>query len=155
MISRRLRRGPSALALLTLAGLAACDTATSGELDTFAGEWCTLRGLGTDDFPLPGVAYVAMTLFVQADGRLLGTGSTSPPDTETIFPARYRGDILSDGDGLIQVSDLEEETEDPGPVFSMQLTREGVRDLVGTVTGDPAFAGPIHLVRLGPRCFAE
>lgn len=147
-------RATSLLMGATLA-VAACDTPTSGELDTFAGEWCTLRGLGTDDLPIAGVGYIAMTLIMDAGGRLLGSGATSPPSTDSIYAARYRGDLLSDGRGRIEVSDLDEETETPGPVFTMELTRDGVRDLVGTATGDARFAGPVHLVRLGPRCFAD
>ena len=143
------------LLLGTGLALAACGSPTQGELDTFAGEWCTLRGLGNDNLPVPGIPYVGMTMIEQADGRLLGTGSTSPPDTDSIFPASYRGDVQPSGRGLVEVGDLDAATEAPGPQFTMDLAKDGVRDLVGTLSGDRGFVGTIHLVRLGPRCFVE
>jgi len=146
------RRG---LFFLPLAAtLAACGTSTEGELLTFAGGWCALRSLGSDNLPAPGASYVGMQMVEQADGRLLGTGATSRPSSDTIFAARFRGDIVN-GRGIIDVSDLDEATETPGPSFTMDLSIQGARDLVGTMTGDPDFTGPITLVRLGPRCFLE
>ena len=134
--------------------LAGCGLSTTeGELDTFAGEWCTLRGLGSDNYPAPGVAYVGATLLVEGN-RVLGTGSTSRPGSDHIFPARFRGDI-SDGQAVISVSDLEAEPDLPGPRFTMVMRITGVRDMEGTMAGDPDFVGALTLVRLGPRCFVE
>ena len=146
---------PRIFLLLALAvGLAGCGLSTTeGELDTFAGEWCTLRGLGSDNYPAPGVAYVGATLLVEGN-RVLGTGSTSRPGSDHIFPARFRGDI-SDGQAVISVSDLEAEPDLPGPRFTMVMRITGVRDMEGTMAGDPDFVGALTLVRLGPRCFAE
>lgn len=142
--------GALGAALLTTA----CGiTSTEGELLTYAGEWCTLRGLSDGGFPAPGVSYVGMVVITESS-RILGTGSTSRPDDETIHPARYRGDIVGER-AVITVEDLEDDTETPGPRFTLELRIEGSRDLVGTMSGDPDFTGPIHLVRLGPRCFVE
>jgi hypothetical protein len=59
------------------------------------------------------------------------------------------------GRALIEVTDLDELTDAPGPTFALDLATEGPRDLIGTMSGDPDFTGPINLVRLGPRCFAD
>jgi len=85
---------------------------------------------------------------------VLGTGSTSRPGSDTIYPARFRGDITAD-QAVIEVSDLEDQPEVPGPQFTMVMTLVGSRDMVGTMAGDPDFVGAITLVRLGPRCFLE
>jgi hypothetical protein len=122
-------------------------------LDTFGGEWCTLRGLGSDNLPVPGVAYVGGT-FLEDGTRVVGTGSTSRPGSDAIFPARFRGDITG-GQAVIEVSDIEDEPDVPGPRFTMVMRVTGVRDMEGTMAGDPDFVGPIQMVRLGPRCFAE
>jgi hypothetical protein len=95
-----------------------------------------------------------MQMFELDGGRLLGPGTTSRPSSDSIFPARFRGDIVN-GRGIIEVSDFDEATETPGPTFSMDLGIEGPRDLVGTMEGDPDFTGSITLVRLGPRCFEQ
>lgn len=147
------RTRPFLLSLLVAASATACSSTTEGVLDTFAGEWCTLRGLGSDGFPRSGVAYVGMTLLEEGN-RVLGSGSTSRPGDSTIYPARFRGD-LAGGLATITVSDLEDGTPAPGPLFSMQLRIEGSRDLVGSMSGDADFTGAITLVRLGPRCFVE
>jgi hypothetical protein len=150
---------PSALRRFLLPTLAlvvtasGCISSTEGQLSTFAGEWCTLRGLGSDDLPVPGVAYVGATMVVQG-ARVLGTGSTSRPGSDTIYPARFRGDITAD-QAVIEVSDLEDQPEVPGPQFTMVMNLVGSRDMVGTMAGDPDFVGAITLVRLGPRCFLE
>lgn len=130
-----------------------CISSTEGQLSTFAGEWCALRGLGSDNLPVPGVPYVGATMVVQGS-RVLGTGSTSRPGSDTIYPARFRGDITAD-EAVIEVSDLEDQPAVPGPQFTMTMTLVGSRDMVGTMAGDPDFDGPITLVRLGPRCFLE
>lgn len=150
--SRFVRSGGIFLGVVLAAS--GCISNTSGELDTFAGEWCTLRGLGADALPVPGVAYVGMTLFEQTGMEVTGSGSTSRPASDTLFPARYFG-VISGGVAEITVTDLDELTENPGPQFVMALRGDGARDLVGTMSGDPDFNGPIHLVRLGPRCFLE
>ncbi|HSG08783.1 MAG TPA: hypothetical protein VLA36_10530 [Longimicrobiales bacterium] len=142
------------LSILAMAGtLSGCLSSTEGELDTFAGEWCTLRGLGSDNLPASGVAYVGATL-LEEGGRVLGTGSTSRPGSDEVFPARFRGDITG-GQAVIEVSDIEVEPDVPGPHFTMVMRVTGVRDMEGTMAGDPDFVGPIRLVRLGPRCFVE
>jgi len=150
--SRFVRTG--AVLVGTALAAAGCISNTSGELDTFAGEWCTLRALGSDGFPVAGVPYVGMTLFEQTGLEVVGTGSTSRPDSDTIFASRFFGTITGDV-AEITVTDLDELTETPGPQFVMTLRGEGSRDLVGTMAGDEDFVGPIHLVRLGPRCFLE
>lgn len=142
-----------ALVALTSVLACSCTSNTSGELSTFAGEWCTLRGLGDDNLPVPGVAYVAM-VSVEQGTRVLGTGSSSPPDSDSIYAARFRGDIVN-GRALIEVSDLDDLTESPGPTFMLDLEIDGPRDLVGTMSGDSGFNGAVNLVRLGPRCFEE
>jgi len=145
------------LRLLPVLGLclvaAGCLSTTEGELDTFAGEWCTLRGLGSDNLPLPGVAYVGATLVVDGT-RVLGTGSTSRPGSDTIFPGRFLGDVAG-GEAVIEVTDLLDQPDAPGPRFTMVMRGTGPRDMEGTMAGDPDFVGPLTLVRLGPRCFAE
>ena len=150
--SRMVRTG--GLILGTALALSGCISNTSGELDTFAGDWCTLRALGSDGLPVPGVAYVGMTLFEQTGLEVVGSGSTSRPDSDTIFASRFFGTISGDV-AEITVTDLDELTETPGPQFAMSLRGDGPRDLVGTMAGDEDFTGPIHLVRLGPRCFLE
>lgn len=134
-------------------GALGCTSLTEGELSTFAGEWCTLRGLGPSGFPAPGVSYVGMVL-VEDGTRVLGTGSTSRPDDETLYSSRYSGDVVGDV-ATVTVTDLEDDLELPGPRFTLELRIEGSRDLVGTMSGDPDFTGPITLVRLGPRCFTS
>jgi hypothetical protein len=146
------RRFPLGLLCAALA-LSGCISSTEGELDTFAGEWCTLQGLGSDNLPRSGVAYVGATLLVEGN-RVLGTGSTSRPGSDTIYPARFRGDVTGD-QAVIEVSDLEDEAEVPGPQFTMSMRIMGVRDLEGTMAGDPDFVGALQLVRLGPRCFSD
>ena len=146
---------PFLAVLVRLVAVAAtsCSTATEGELDTFAGEWCLLRGLGSDGLPRPDIGYIGATLIVEG-ARVLGSGSTSRPGDPTIFASRFSGDIAS-GAATITVQDLEDDAETPGPQFVMQLRTEGPRDLVGTMAGDDDFSGSVNLVRLGPRCFVE
>jgi len=143
----------TALVGLALLAAAGCNSPTEGVLDTFSGEWCTLRGLGTSSFPLDGIAYVGMTL-VEDNSRVLGTGSTSRPGSDSIFASRFVGDIIA-GEAVISVTDLDDQAELEGPQFTLRLTGDGPRDMVGTMSGDPDFTGPIALVRLGPRCFVE
>lgn len=132
---------------------AGCSSTTEGVLDTFAGEWCTFRGLASSGFPVPGVAYVGMVV-IEDGSRVVGSGSTSRPGDETIYSSRFAGDIIG-GRATLSVTDLEDEVELPGPRFIMELRGDGPRDLVGTMSGDPDFTGEIRLVRLGPRCFIE
>jgi hypothetical protein len=133
--------------------LASCVSGTTDlGLETFQGEWCTLRGLASSNEPAPGVSFVGMVLFEEA-GQVFGTGSISRPGDDEIIPSRYSGSV-SGRTATILRSDLDE-VEEPGPVFTLTLTREGERDLIGTMTGDPSFEGSAHLVRLGPRCFAD
>jgi hypothetical protein len=133
--------------------LASCVSGTTDlGLESFQGEWCTLEGLASSNDPAPGVSFVGMVLFEEA-GQVFGTGSVSRPGDDEIIPSRYSGTV-SGRSATILRSDLES-AEEPGPVFTLTLTREGERDLVGTMSGDPSFEGPAHLVRLGPRCFAQ
>lgn len=144
------------LPLVLVVGLATAGcgfTTTEGELDTFAGEWCTLRGLGSDNLPVPGVAYVGVTLVVDGN-QVVGVGSTSRPGAEAVQPARFAGTITG-GQATIGVTDLEAEPEVPGPQFTMVMRLVGVRDMEGTMAGDPDFVGSLKLVRLGPRCFPD
>lgn len=150
--SNFIRTGGFALAAAVAA--AGCVSNTSGELETFAGEWCTLRGLGSNNYPAPGVPYVGMTLFEASGLEVVGTGSTSRPGSDSIFASRFFGTIIGEV-AEITVTDLDELSENPGPQFVMSLTGDGPRDLIGTMAGDEDFVGPIHLVRLGPRCFLE
>jgi hypothetical protein len=147
------RRFPLLVLAATLITLSGCVSSTEGVLDTFAGEWCTLRGLGTNSMPVPGIAYVGMTL-LEEGGVVYGSGSTSRPGSDVIYPARFRGDVTG-GQAVITVSDLADAPTVPGPHFVLQLRGDGPRDMVGTMSGDPDFTGPITLVRLGPRCFKE
>ena len=147
-----LRRFPP-FALAGLITLSGCVSSTEGVLDTFAGDWCTLESLGTDGFPVPGIAYVGMSL-LEENGVVYGSGSTSRPGSSIIHPARFRGEVTG-GEALITASDPDETTERPGPRFTLRLRGTGPRDMSGTMSGDPDFAGPITLVRLGPRCFKD
>ena len=147
------RRFLAVLVGLVAVGATSCSSATEGELDTFAGEWCLIRGLGTDGLPRADISYIGATLIVEGS-RVLGSGSTSRPGDPTIFASRFSGDIVS-GTASITVADLEDDTETPGPHFVMQLRTEGPRDLVGTMAGDADFSGSVNLVRLGPRCFVD
>jgi len=136
-----------------LFALGGCVTGTEeGQLMTFAGEWCTLRGLGSGSMPLNNIPYVGMVAFQQGPG-VVGSGSVSRPGDEEIIPMRYRGTVQGTT-ATIQATELEP-GDVQGPQFVMELTLDGIRDLVGTMQGDPDFTGPIHLVRLGPRCFSQ
>jgi hypothetical protein len=148
---------PPARRTLLLGGvlllLSSCVSgATDLGLESFQGEWCTLRGLASSNNPAPGISFVGMVLFEEG-GQVFGTGSVSRPGDDEILPSRYSGTVSGQTASILR-TDLED-GEVPGPVFTLNLTRQGVRDLVGTMTGDPSFEGSIHLVRLGPRCFAE
>lgn len=132
---------------------AGCVTGTEeGQLMTFAGEWCTLRGLGAESLPRAGVPYVALVAF-QEGGGILGSGSISRPGDDEIVAMRYTGTIQGNT-ATIQATELEP-GEELSVQFSMEMQLDGVRDMVGTMQGDPDFNGPLHLVRLGPRCFVE
>jgi hypothetical protein len=149
----RSRRYLWALAAPVILGLGGCVTGTEeGQLMTFAGEWCTLRGLGTASLPLNGIPYVGMVAFQEGLG-VLGSGSVSRPGDDEIIPMRYTGTVEGNR-AVIQARELDP-GEVQGPQFVMELALDGVRDLIGTMHGDPDFSGPIHLVRLGPRCFTQ
>lgn len=141
------------LAALALASSAGCSFTTEGELHTYAGEWCTLRGLGSGGLPRTSDRYLGVMLFDEG-GILTGTGSTKLPGSDVLFQSRFRGSIVGDY-AVLNVSDLDEAAEVKGPVFTLQLRIVGDRDLEGTISGLPAMAGPITLVRLGPRCFYQ
>jgi hypothetical protein len=138
---------------LALAALVGCSLTTEGELQTYTGEWCTLQGLGSSGFPRTGDRYVGMTLFNDGD-VLSGYGSTKWPGSDTLYPSRFRGTVVGDH-AIVEVTDLDSLAEAKGPVFTLELRIAGARDLEGTISGDDAMAGPITLVRLGPRCFYE
>lgn len=138
---------------LALAALAGCSVSTEGELMTFAGEWCTLRGLASSGYPSTGDRYVGMILLQEGD-VLLGSGSTKRKGSDVIFPARFRGSFIGDR-AVVAVSDLDPLTDAKGPVFTLNLRLAGSRDLEGTISGDAGLDGPIALVRLGPRCFFQ
>lgn len=125
---------------------------TDPSLTSVVGEWCTLRGLGANNLPAPGVSFMGVVL-LQEGMALFGTGSVSRPDDDEIIPSRYSGS-LSAGTVMLDRTDLEAGRPAPGPVFTLSLQLDG-RDLVGTASGDPDFTGPVHLVRLGPRCFID
>lgn len=130
---------------------AACVSSTEGEISGVAGEWCTLRGLESSGFPSVSKPYVGVVL-LQEGSAVFGAGSSKRAGEDTTWETRYRGDF--DGDLLtLAASDLTDTLSVPGPSFTLRLRPEGVRDLVGTASGD--LAGPITLVRLGPRCFVE
>lgn len=141
------------LASLALASLSGCSLTTEGELRTYAGEWCTLRGLGSSGFPRTADRYVGMTLIDEA-GVLTGYGSSKTPGSDTLFQSRFRGNIVGD-QAVLSVTDLDPLAEAKGPVYTLALRIVGDRDLEGAISGDPAMAGAITLVRLGPRCFYE
>ena len=141
------------LASLALASLSGCSLGTEGELRTYAGEWCMLRGLGSSGFPRTADRYVSMTLFDEG-GVLTGYGASKTPGSDTLFQSRYRGSIVGDHAAL-SVTDLDPLAEAKGPVFTLELRIVGDRDLEGTISGDAGMAGAITLVRLGPRCFYE
>lgn len=132
-------------------GLAACsDAPTDTTLETFAGEWCTFQALTSQDVPIANKVWIGLTLIEQA-GQVFGTGTISAPNDDAIIPSRFAGTVTG-LTALIDRSDIPQ-AELAGPPLTLNLTREGNRDLRGTVSGDPAFNGSIHLVRLGPRCF--
>jgi len=142
------------LSFLALAPLAGCSwLTTEGELQTYAGEWCTLRGLGASGLPRTSDRYVGLRLFDEG-GTLNGTGSTKRPGSDVIHLSRFRGS-REVGQAVLEVTDLDPEAEDKGPVFTLVVRLVGERDMEGTISGDPGMAGPITLVRLGPRCFYE
>ncbi len=141
------------LASLALASLTGCSFTTSGELESYAGEWCTLRGLGSSGLPRTSDRYVGLRLFEEG-GVLNGTGSTKRPGSDVIFQSRFYGAI--DGDrGVLEVTDLDPAAEVKGPSFTLVLRIAGPRDLQGTISGEAGMSGAITLVRLGPRCFYE
>jgi hypothetical protein len=145
---RRLLAGSLALAAAT-----ACSLSTEGELNTFAGEWCTLRGLASGGYPQTAQRYVSMVL-VEEGSTILGSGSSKRRNSDVVYPARYSGTRTGDK-AVISASDLDPLAEAKGPAFTLTLRIEGVRDLEGTISGDAGLDGPITLVRLGPRCFFE
>lgn len=141
------------LASVALASLAGCSFSTEGQLQTYAGEWCTLRGLGSKGLPRTSARYVGLTLFDDGDA-LVGTGSTKRPDSDVIHASRFAGS-KQEGQAVLEVTDLDPEAADKGPVFTLVVHLVGERDMEGTITGEPGMAGPITLVRLGPRCFYQ
>lgn len=136
-------------ALVALLAGTACVSATEGQLSGVAGEWCTLRGLASSGFPPVSKAYAGMIL-LQEGGQLFGTGSSKRAGEETLWETRFSGDLTGDVVTLVG-ADLTDTLSVPGPAFTLRLRVDGVRDLVGTASGD--LEGPITLVRLGPRCF--
>jgi hypothetical protein len=141
------------LVSLALAPLSGCSFTTGGELQTYAGEWCTLRGLGSSGLPRTSDRYVGLTLFNEG-GVLTGYGSTKLPGSDILFQSRFRGSIVGDH-AVLNVTDLDPLAEAKGPVFTLELRLDGARDLQGTITGDMGMTGALTLVRLGPRCFYE
>ncbi len=141
------------LVFLALAFLAGCSFTTEGQLQTYAGEWCTLRGLGSSGLPRTSDRYVGLRLFDEG-GVLAGTGSTKRPGSDVIHQSRFSGG-KEEGQAVLEVTDLDPEAEEKGPVFTLVVHLVGERDMEGTITGDAGMAGPITLVRLGPRCFYE
>jgi len=141
------------LASLALAPLAGCSFTTGGELQTYAGEWCTLRGLGSSGLPRTSDRYVGLRLFDER-GVLTGTGSTKRPGSDVIYQSRFYGSIEGDR-GVLEVTDLDPDAEVKGPAYTLILRIAGPRDLEGMISGEAGMAGAITLVRLGPRCFYE
>jgi hypothetical protein len=141
-----------ALTLLLALGLGACVSSTDNEDGfRFAGDWCTLRTLSAAGTPVLSAAHMG-GLFVQEGNRVLGSGAVKRPGESTLWPSRYVADVVGNT-LLMEVTPLD---GDPAaPRFALDLALEGTNDLVGTVTGDAGFAGPIRLVRLGPRCFVQ
>lgn len=141
------------LVFLMLVPLAGCSFTTQGQLQTYAGEWCMLRGLGSNGLPRTSDRYVGLTLFDDG-GVLAGTGPTKRPGSDVIHQSRFQGG--KDGQqAVLDVTDLDPEAEEKGPQFTLVVRLVGERDMEGTITGEPGMAGPITLVRLGPRCFYE
>jgi hypothetical protein len=139
---------------LAAAALPGCSLTTGGELSTYAGEWCLLRGLGSGGLPRTADAHIGMTL-VQEGSLVVGTGSTKWPGSDVIHMSRFQGTVEGDK-AVVQVSDLDPASvREPGPLFVLELRIEGSRDLIGVASGDPGFAGTHNFVRLGPRCFFE
>lgn len=139
---------------LAAAVLPGCSFTTEGELSTYAGEWCLLRGLGSGGLPRTADAHIGMTL-VQEGSLVVGTGSTKWPGSDVIHMSRFQGTVEGDK-AVVQVSDLDPgSVQEPGPQFVLELRIEGSRDLSGVATGDAGFAGTYSFVRLGPRCFFE
>ena len=138
---------------VTLAALGGCSFTTEGELNTFSGEWCMLRGLGSSGLPRTADKHITMTL-IQDGSLVLGNGSTKWPGSDDLHMSRFQGTIEGDR-AVLTVSDLDPLVELPGPSFMIELRIVGSRDLEGTVSGDPGFAGSYQFVRLGPRCFFE
>lgn len=139
---------------LALAAVSGCSLSTEGELSTYAGEWCLLRGLGSGGLPRLADRHISMTLFHEGS-VVSGSGSTKWPGSDVIYLSRFQGSVQGDR-AVLQVHDLDPNlNETPGPSFTLELRIEGSRDLSGVVTGDPAFAGTYTFVRLGPRCFFQ
>ena len=112
-----------------------------------------LRGLGFNGLPRTADRYVGMSLF--SDGDVLdGYGSTKWPGSDTLYQSRYSGTVVGDH-AIVEVRDLDPLSGVKGPAFTLTLRIAGARDLEGMISGDAAMAGPITLVRLGPRCFYE
>jgi hypothetical protein len=141
----------TALATLPLAG---CVTAPDDDrILQFAGEWCSVRSLASNGLPAEGVPYIGMVLF-EENRQILGSGSRSRPGDQVIWASRYVGDVTGSR-AVIQVQDLSANLPTPGPTFIMTLDVEERGTLVGTIAGDPDFAGPITFAALGPRCFVN
>jgi len=133
--------------------LASCvGDVTDPALADVTGDWCTIRGLDSTNLPGADVAFIGMVL-LRSDGQIVGSGSVSRPGDPEVIPSRYQGTFTA-GTLTLDRTDLETDRTEPGPFFTLTLQFDG-RDLVGTATGDQDFAGPVHMVRLGPRCFAD
>jgi hypothetical protein len=147
----QVRLSRSVLGLCGLLAVSGCSSdLTNTTLETFSGEWCTFQALTSQDLPAPGKVWVGLAV-VEQGGEIFGTGSIRAPNETEIIPSRYFGTVT----GLTAVIDRTNipDAEVAGPALTLTLTRDGDRDLRGTISGDAAFNGPIHLVRLGPRCF--
>jgi hypothetical protein len=141
----------AALATLPLSG---CITAPDEfRILQFAGEWCSVRSLGANGLPAPGVPYIGMVLF-EENRQILGSGSRSRPGDDVIWTTRYIGDVTG-SQAVIQVQDLNPNLPAPGPTFVMTLEAQERGTLVGTIVGDADFAGPVTFAALGPRCFVN
>ncbi|NJD20395.1 MAG: hypothetical protein FIA95_14085 [Gemmatimonadetes bacterium] len=141
------------LAALAPALLSGCSFTTSGELQSYAGEWCTLRGVGSSGLPRTADRYVGLRLFDEG-GVLTGTGTTKRPGSDVLHQSRFLGSKEEER-AVLEVTDLDPEATDKGPVFTLVLRVAGDRDLEGTISGEAGMSGPITLVRLGPRCFYQ
>lgn len=147
------RRSATVLVVLTLPPLllwAGCVTPTDADDFRFAGDWCTLRTIGSNGLPVPNLAHIG-GLLIQEGNRVVGSGAVKRAGDTVLWPSRYEGDAV--GERLqLTVTPLEDNPD--APRFSLDLVRRSANEMSGPASGDPGFQGTITLVRLGPRCFA-